>query len=230
VSNTGGDFNGEKNVTTRFNIKGFTEVIQALDEEKKEMIRSHGFGSLLDFACSSAPVKFAAWICLKLNCRLGDIIVNNKSIKLSPESVHDVLGLPLGGRDILRSSEDGKALFFSRADRNKLSSVYEQREKLKRSDLGDDEFMRTFLAVALSYFLCPSAGVVLSPKYLGPLVDIKTAKDWDWSKLVYDWVIKNVARFQKRCMSSSRDSVSLPVCLYYICVSSLCALCFLFLL
>jgi hypothetical protein len=215
------DVNDFKHVNTRFNVKSFSDVIQSLDDRKKRIISSFGFGSLLEFGYCSVPLSFAAWVCCHINCKLEDIVVNNKSIKLSPGLVHDVLGLPIGGHNILREGEDGRHLFMSKVSSGKRASVYELKDRMRQDDLSDDDVVRIFLSLALSFFLCPSASVVLSPKYLGPLVDIAKVKEWDWSQLVFDWLMKGVARFQRLFRSRSHKTTYLCSCLFYVCVSYL---------
>ena len=53
---------GSCKTVCRFHVIYFLEVIHGLDGHKKRVIRSYGFGSLLDFDGCSVPLSFACWI------------------------------------------------------------------------------------------------------------------------------------------------------------------------
>jgi len=92
-------------------------------------------------------------------------------------------------------------------------------DKLKKKDISDDDLVRSFLIVALATFLCPNSNTYPSTKHLLPLVDIKNAKDWDWSKYVHFWLMEDIRKYQRNMMSSTHDSITLGGCLYVLCVS-----------
>jgi len=75
----------------------FSNVIKSLSEDRKDVIRKYGFGSLLLFDSCSVPRNFVHWVARLVNYNSGDIVVDGKVISLTKEAVHLVLDLPFGG-------------------------------------------------------------------------------------------------------------------------------------
>ncbi|TVT99105.1 hypothetical protein EJB05_55556 [Eragrostis curvula] len=210
---------GSSKTSTRFNVTYFADVIEDLDDHQKKVIGDYGFGFLLDFDRCFIPHPFARWIADHVRVKTSDIVVNNRSIPLSKESVHDVVGTPIGGKRIEKDSAGGKAAFLSLMNRSTLPKITEFGDKLKKKNLSDDEIVKSFLVVALANFLCPNSNTILCPDYLTPLIDIKTAKDWDWSDLVYVRIMKVLTKYQSlEKKAAPGSSVVLGGCMYYLCV------------
>ncbi|XP_066343358.1 uncharacterized protein [Miscanthus floridulus] len=71
-------------------------------------------------------------------------------------------------------------------------------DRLLHGNLSDDDFFRYFMVVALFSFLCPNSSTLPSPKYLGALIDVKSVKDWDWSKFVFQWLWSSILTYRKK--------------------------------
>ncbi|RLN23093.1 hypothetical protein C2845_PM07G16370 [Panicum miliaceum] len=92
---------------------------------------------------------------------------------------------------------------------------------LSKDNLDDDEVVRNFLIVALVTFLCPNSRVYPSTEYLQPLVDVKKAKEWDWSRFVHYWLLKQIKKYHTLMKKPSHASITMGGCLYIICVAYL---------
>uniref|UniRef100_A0A0E0JRF1 Ubiquitin-like protease family profile domain-containing protein n=1 Tax=Oryza punctata TaxID=4537 RepID=A0A0E0JRF1_ORYPU len=89
---------------TRFSMKYFSEVLDSLSKHHREIISKSCFRTLLLFEKCSMPYRFALWIAHKVDkvdVSSSVIIVRDKVIPLSKESVHIVLGLPVNYLDFL---------------------------------------------------------------------------------------------------------------------------------
>lgn len=185
-----------------------------MDDRKKDIIRGHGFGRLLDYDGCSVPRGFVQWIADQVDVNCRDILVGGKVIPCSPESVHLCLGIPFGGQDIKQQHNDSVKTKFLLAIKEKslpLKSTFG--DKLKGNTLSEDDIFRYFMVVALSFFLCPNSSTIPSPKYLGPLLDVCTVKDWDWSKFVFDWLFSSISSYKK----NNRQTIG--GCIYFLAVS-----------
>ncbi|CAL4967943.1 unnamed protein product [Urochloa decumbens] len=219
VSGTSGARVRKKIVTTRQNVGYFAETVEKLklNPKKRKIIEDYGFGSLLSFDKCTIPLPFSCWIADHIQVKSSDIVVKNKSIPISVQTVRDVLGIPTGERPIAESDSDkGKKEFLGALKLTSLPNFKTFGDKLLKEDISDDEVVRCFLIVALCTFLCPNQNTYPSPKYLLPLVDVKSAKEWDWSELVYSWLMKKVYRYQKLRAESPHASLTLGGCLYLI--------------
>ena len=81
--------------------------------------------------------------------------------------------------------------------------------------------MRSFLIVALVTFLCPNSNVHPSTEYLQPLVDVKKAKEWDWSEFVHYWLLKQIKMYNDQMKRLDHASITMGGCLYIVCVSTI---------
>ena len=86
-----------KDAFTRFFVKALSSVIEALTLDEKIVIERYGFGALLHFDKCFVPNNFAKWVANLVDYKSGDIVLDGKVISLTKESVHSVLGLPIGG-------------------------------------------------------------------------------------------------------------------------------------
>ena len=166
---------------TRFSPTAFMNVISALSPEKKAVIESYGFGSLLLFNKCFVPNKFATWVARLVDSKSGDIIRDGKVISLTEESVHLVLDFPFGTRPFPPDPSVGKDVVLLKFGKDKIPLVCFFADKLiNKDDLSDEDMFVCFMVVALSSFLCPNTNTVPSPKYLGVFEDIDHIKEFNW--------------------------------------------------
>jgi hypothetical protein len=197
-------------------------VICALSPEKKAVIESYGFGSLLLFNKCFVPIKFATWVARLVDSKSGDIIRNGKVISLSEESVHLVLDLPLGSRAFPSDSSTGKDVVLSKFGKDRIPPVSFFADKLIRNeDLSNEDVFICFLVVALSSFLCSNTNTVPSPKYFGVFEDIDHIKDFKWCGFVLEWLLDHIKAFNRGKTDKLRRCQGLGGCLYYLVVSFL---------
>ena len=205
---------------TRFSATAFMNVISALSPEKKAIIESYGFGSLLKFNKCFVPNKFANWVARLVDSKSGDIIRDGKVISLTEESVHLVLDLPKGSRCFPSDSSAGRDAVLSKFGKDRIPPVSFFADKLiNKDDLPDEDMFICFMIVALSSFLCPNTNTVPSPKYFGVFEDIDQIKEYNWCGFVLDWLLEHIKAFTRGKNEKSKRCQGLGGCLYYLVVS-----------
>ncbi|WVZ66117.1 hypothetical protein U9M48_015390 [Paspalum notatum var. saurae] len=210
-----------KDAFTRFSVKTFASVIDSLDDHQKSVIRKYGFGVLLEFQKCFVPNKFAKWLARHVNLESGDIVVKGKAVSLTPESVHLVLGLPIGGAPFPRDSSSAKSKILSRIGKSSMPQVNFFANKLINKDpMSDEDIFICFMIVALNSFLCPNSSLVPSSSYLGVFDNVEKAKEFNWSKYILDWLFVKVKEFtrDKSKATNVSQSKTLGGCLYYLAV------------
>ncbi|TVU20224.1 hypothetical protein EJB05_36423 [Eragrostis curvula] len=181
---------------SRCNQSYFKDVIMALNDHQKQVVTDYGFGDLLQFDGCPVPRRFVQWIADHIDEKCHDIHVNGEVIPLTALSVHNVLGTALGGNDISDTGESGKMEFLELFDASTIPTIKTFGSKiLLKEKMSDDQFFRCFMVVALSTFLCPNSSTYPSPKYLKPLVDLSTIKQWDWSKFILERLLLAVKKY-----------------------------------
>ncbi|KAL6610178.1 hypothetical protein ACP70R_040147 [Stipagrostis hirtigluma subsp. patula] len=160
--------NNVKDAFTRFSVSYFSSVIEALSDDRKKIIENYGFGSLLRFDKCFVPNKFAQWVFRQIDHKTGDIVVKHTIIPFTRESVHYVLGLPLGSKPFPKDYSTGKAILLSEFGLSSVPTVkYFGNKLLKNEEMSDEQVFMCFILVAMNCFLCPNASLPPASKYLG---------------------------------------------------------------
>lgn len=128
------------------------------DSQKKE-IRRIGFGSILELKCSVIPYSLIIWLAKQYDESSGSIqILGTHSIKLDGMTVHQILGIPFGGTIIsTKSCSEAKAIIAKDTCHGNLALQIDDLMKMINSELQGDKFVRIFMLVVLSVFLCPTS-------------------------------------------------------------------------
>nr|BAC21515.1 hypothetical protein [Oryza sativa Japonica Group] len=180
-----------------------------LSNEQRSIIENSAFGSLLNFQRCAIPLSFVKWIASHTDVSCSDIVVNGRSIPINPNTTNFILGIPNGGLEIKHDNDAGKHFFHQHYGSTKpLISFFGTKLLSDKgvNKLSEDDVLRCFMVVALSTFLCPNSGTHPNPKYLEPLIDVKSSSKWNWSKFVYEWLMTYIAKFQKERKSKEQTS------------------------
>uniref|UniRef100_A0A0E0LVI0 Ubiquitin-like protease family profile domain-containing protein n=1 Tax=Oryza punctata TaxID=4537 RepID=A0A0E0LVI0_ORYPU len=145
----------------------------SLSDYQKSIVKKYEFDSLLLFDSNFVPVKFATWIANKVDVRTSKIILKDKIIPVTKESIHAVLGLPLGGLEFGTDFESGRQSVLSMFGQLSLPSVkFFGDQLIQKKELSEDQTITSFLIVALACFLCPNSSLIPSIKYLTIFEDV----------------------------------------------------------
>uniref|UniRef100_A0A0E0BKA7 Ubiquitin-like protease family profile domain-containing protein n=1 Tax=Oryza glumipatula TaxID=40148 RepID=A0A0E0BKA7_9ORYZ len=139
---------------TRFSVKYFSQVLESLSEHQMEVISNSCFKTMLLFEKCSVPSDFALWIAQQVDVSSCDIIVRDKVIPLCKESVHSVLGLPVGGLPIKSSFEFERKKILECFGIYSLPSVKFYGDKfIKKESMTDEQILISFMLVNYLDFL-----------------------------------------------------------------------------
>ncbi|GJR27742.1 hypothetical protein Tco_1103974 [Tanacetum coccineum] len=89
----------------RATVRPLFEAMRGLTPQRKRVVREMGFGNLIDFPIVEIPTKLAFYVVdilntrkMMLECPMGDIVI-------TPKTVKEVLGLPMGRRKLEREGQ-----------------------------------------------------------------------------------------------------------------------------
>ncbi|GJQ94810.1 hypothetical protein Tco_0005949 [Tanacetum coccineum] len=89
----------------RGTVRPLFEAMRRLTPQRKKVVREMGFGNLIDFPIVKLPSKLAFYVVgilntrkMMLECPMGDIVI-------TPKTVKEVLGLPMGRRKLEREGQ-----------------------------------------------------------------------------------------------------------------------------
>uniref|UniRef100_A0ACD5WLC9 Uncharacterized protein n=1 Tax=Avena sativa TaxID=4498 RepID=A0ACD5WLC9_AVESA len=124
--------------------------------------------------------------------------------------MHHILGLPIGGLDLVSDSQAGRNFILSHFNVTCIPQVSYFGNKLKSGeDLSDDDIFICFMAVAFQSFLCPNSSLQPSSDYLTIFSDPKSMMRYNLSKYVYNWLINSIKKFQKCTKLAARRQITL---------------------
>uniref|UniRef100_A0A0E0JHU1 Ubiquitin-like protease family profile domain-containing protein n=1 Tax=Oryza punctata TaxID=4537 RepID=A0A0E0JHU1_ORYPU len=133
---------------TRFSARYFSEVISSLSEYQKSIFHKYEFDYLLLFESNCVSIKFATWIAKNVDVRTFEIILKDKIIPVTVESVHAVLGLPLGGIEFSKDYEAGKQCVLSMLGQVSIPSVkFFGNQLIQKKELSENQIITSFLIV-----------------------------------------------------------------------------------
>ncbi|KAF2919761.1 hypothetical protein DAI22_08g159900 [Oryza sativa Japonica Group] len=196
----------DKNVDTdlksdafsRFSVKYFSKVLDSLSPHHKTVIENSCFQSMLLFDKCFVPNSFALWIAKQVDVNCSDIVLGQKLIPLNKQSVHVVLGLPVGGSTIHSKFDSGKQKILQIFGKTSIPSVKFIGEKLiKNEEFPDDQILICFMIVSLNCFLCPNSSLIPGTKYLSAFEDMDLIESLDWCKLGFDWLMEHISKIEK---------------------------------
>ncbi|CAL5090530.1 unnamed protein product [Urochloa decumbens] len=193
------------------------KLYKHLSDDQKKMIRDAKFGGLLDIACATIPSEFANW--LMVDCFDADssqlVFPGRGKILLTAQSVADILGLPDKG-DTVRYELDVEAINFIHDKYNvqrgfapKIGTIV---NRVKENKEANDDFLRSWLMLVVSTFLCPPTNMGISPRCYPALVDLSKVKDLNWCQFVVDQLKDASSKINKK--NSVRGCIQLLAVLY----------------
>uniref|UniRef100_K4A0X4 Ubiquitin-like protease family profile domain-containing protein n=1 Tax=Setaria italica TaxID=4555 RepID=K4A0X4_SETIT len=214
------DYKKFKMLQNKMKITGFAKVIKNLTSNQRKVIENYGFGSLLLFDKCFVPNNFVKWVARLVDYKSGVIVVNGKIISLTKESMHNILGIPLGGRSFPTDIANGKSVVLKKFNKESIPSVEFFTNKLQSKEevMFDEDTFICFILIALNSFLCSNASLIPSQKYFGIFDDISNYKELDWCGYILSWLLKHIKTFNEGKTKAGKQPGTLGGCLYYLAV------------
>ncbi|CAL4953548.1 unnamed protein product [Urochloa decumbens] len=190
----------KKSFSSNLKLGKFRSLIKNLTKEQKDLIRSCQFGSILDFDCSEAPMSVSFWLAKRFDVQTRTVnLQNGSSFALNPFTIHQILGIPLGGRKIpTRASKAAKDVIANDTGTGSVAPTVDQLfSLLNTGDVTGDKFLRIFMLIALAIFLCPTSYGSASAHYYSGIASVEDIPKYDWCSFVLDWLVTSIQKFQE---------------------------------
>ncbi|KAE8818197.1 hypothetical protein D1007_04073 [Hordeum vulgare] len=209
---------------SRCSVSYFVEVVKSTTKSAKkvELVRGIGFGFMLELDDCIVPRPFAQWIADNVSVKDEQILLNNKGITLSAESVFHVLGIPAGENTISMANDGGKADFLAFFGLSEVPTIkYFGNKTIADEEMSDEGFIRCFMVVLLATFLCPTSNTKPSTKYMAALNDVSKIKGFNWCKFTHEWLMHAISKYQKEKLKQDRITITLGGCIFHLAVRCL---------
>ncbi|KAL6843408.1 hypothetical protein ACP4OV_026730 [Aristida adscensionis] len=173
-----------------------------LSDDQKKLIRKNGFGGLLEMKCAVLPSALVYWLLGHYDSAESSIIIPRRgSIEVSIDYVHRILGLRKGDRPILYDFDNSAINFVHdlyELDNGQAPRIVDMVKKVEQNKEADDAFLRSWVLVAVSTFLCPTTCLRVSPRIYAQVVKLNKLNKWDSSQLIVDHLNSSVGKMDKR--------------------------------
>ncbi|KAI3691980.1 hypothetical protein L6452_31784 [Arctium lappa] len=149
-----------------------------------------GLGSVLKMGIDGVPSKLAFFVVDKLNTRDMQLDVKTGSIAITVEYVHDLLGLPIGGIDLINSEDRDFGLKLTKEWRRQFQKLNirptDIRRKIFQTNESDFMFKMNFLVLFVNLMAdCNTMGSC-NLSLISKLKNEEMINQIDWSKYIYD--------------------------------------------
>ncbi|XP_062213152.1 uncharacterized protein LOC133914001 [Phragmites australis] len=186
---------------SRCNPKDVLEAIRSLSDDQVAEIRRLGWGKFLE-------IKIDAVESRELYCFLMDhidivhmnlILSHDKILPISAQSIHIVLGLPIGGGELTFT----KTKEITNAKKDLFDMLGEklsiERLKLEVSKgLADELSLRCFFMIVFNRLLFPTSSYDVSNNDVRLTMDMSKIGEVDWCKLVVEDIRAAASQWQRR--------------------------------
>nr|KAJ0191055.1 hypothetical protein LSAT_V11C800391100 [Lactuca sativa] len=121
----------------RCSPKSLLAIILRLSKQQKECSTSMGFGSMLKMKMTDIPLKLGFYILKKFDFERMVIDVEGKELKVTTQSVHDMLGIPTGGTILTQLDQ------WPKDDTNNIRYLETSEQEISRFGIGElnEEFV-----------------------------------------------------------------------------------------
>ena len=157
------------------------KLYKDLTLSQRKRIDSIDFGGLLKIASKTLPVGFVDW--LMAECYDVDsselLFPGRGRISVNADSVCRAFGLPNNGDEVKYELDVGAINFINGEygiDEGTTPTIDSILERLKENKASNDDFLRSWLMIAISTFMCPPTGLAISPRCYLAIVDLSCVK------------------------------------------------------
>lgn len=185
----------------RTSPKPLYEAIQRLSQEQKQCIEDMGFGRLLSMKTDGVPGKMAFAILDNFDTDAMQIKFGEKTIQVNEQSIHDILGLPMGEVDFLNCQylDDDNVAVKNWKSQFKSSKVRpnEIKKKIIETDEADYHFKVNFLTLMYNTLGECNLSGTCNLSMINFIQPETTVSNINWCKHIYSCLVDSKGRWHK---------------------------------
>lgn len=185
---------------------------RSLTNDQRNVIRAAGFGGLLLLKCTKMPNKLGKWLIRRYDPIRSEIVIRGRgSIPVNEETVLKNMGLPCDGFAVkFETDQEATDFIMKEYELGSAPDITALCDKIKAMNgATDDKFLRAWLIVAISTFLCPTTSLSVSPRCYKALMNLEDVPLTNSCRFVMDQL--------KLAMTSNKGSFC--ACIYHLVVS-----------
>ncbi|XP_076923023.1 uncharacterized protein LOC143585011 [Bidens hawaiensis] len=160
-----------------------------------------GFGSMLRLQVTQTPTTLGYWLLMNYNYRLNELNIGSGVIKITPQKVHEVLGIPMGKIPVLvksrpRLGEDVTTdLFKNQFPTNSRISIKHVKDKLAADQGVGELFKINFLVLFNTCIGFVTKSTTVNQRFIAAIDKTSDIPNMDWCS----YVIENLKMTKEEC-------------------------------
>jgi len=184
-------------------------IIHGLSKAQKNCVREMGLGTLLQSKLMDVPMKMCYYVLERLDVEKMEVVVEKGVLNVNAKSVHEMLGLPIGGTlfkdmPVVDEDDEDSCMFEWRKqyENTKDLRLKQLKNEILLTREGDLNFRINFLVLFINTF-CESTS--MGKCNLNAIQHIKKDTDIssiDWCQYVVDCLIKTKKAYKPEKESS----------------------------
>jgi hypothetical protein len=215
------DYDGDCTASTKSSVKRVASVISKFTEKKRELVKSIGFGGLLELnQINKVSRRFTIWLLSRLDPENRTIEVDGEiQVEMVDFDVHRILGIPCGPHPVApMKTDDAKAkkMFLMQligANANETNSLLaagrvvamEYGENMDQKQC--DNFKVAFVIFVIGHLLAPiSKNNVVNSSFWGALIVPDNISRYNWCEYVLDHLVEAAVKVQTDIRSKKKIS------------------------
>ncbi|KAL9690819.1 hypothetical protein QQ045_011230 [Rhodiola kirilowii] len=218
---------------TRSTPKPLTDCVKTLNKEQRLYVASMGLEAMLHLNVNMVRAELAEWLLDSHTSKTSTLITSRGDVYIVPKDVHYILGLSLGGRNIIlpnRTEADSPIVQQFRIQYGgiKDSTVTCKTivEKIRQSDAADDTFKINFLVLFFSTMVESTKSEVSNQRILNGIEGTDDIRALNWCEFIYTCLRDTKDEWEGNRRSPYTGpitfliiSVSCYVIFYYFCIT-----------
>lgn len=169
----------------RVSPKTLYSATKKMNPEQMDVVRRIGFGKILDMEFNEIPLRLAYFLVQKFSHTTSSIELTIGNIQITRESIHEMFGVPIGGKDIQTGQRSKKGENITKMWRNQYKSgVVRSKEVMERIINSGDTgilFVLNFLVLFTSTMIEGNQLGSVNTKFLPYITNEEEVTKLDWS-------------------------------------------------
>ncbi|XP_076925140.1 uncharacterized protein LOC143587858 [Bidens hawaiensis] len=182
----------DKKLMNRCAPINIVDVVKAMTIAQKTCVEEMGFGSMLRLQVTQTPTTLGYWLLMNYNNRLNELNIGSGVIKITPQKVHEVLGIPMGkipvlGKSRPRLGEDVTIdLFKSQFPTSARISIKHVKDKLAADQGVGELFKINFLVLVNTCIGFVTKSTTFNQRFIAAIDKTSDIPNMDWCSYVIE--------------------------------------------
>ena len=176
-------------------------------DEKRNIVRRLGFGSILDFNCYSSVNEIFVWLVNQFDSNSPTVVLDDGfSFTLCPSIVFQVLGFPQGPKPV-ETKLTNEACAFIHNIVHMESPNAEYLCSLLNDELDEESFKCIFMLTLLTTFIAPNASGVANSSYYPNIIDVLLIPERDWCSFTLNILLQHIKKYKLRRLQNINTDI-----------------------